>query len=92
LRKNPPITTVEYPISDDTLIASRTDAGGRRVSTISSSSPRDSLKPNWWANRTASSVIRTCRRSWTRLWGDPQPEASRSIGIPDGTLGQRVAW
>ena len=29
MRKNLPVTTVEYPISDDTLIASRTDTGGR---------------------------------------------------------------
>jgi hypothetical protein len=27
MRKNLPVTIVEYPISDDTLIASRTDAG-----------------------------------------------------------------
>jgi PAS domain S-box-containing protein len=29
MRKNLPVTTVEYPISDETLIASRTDTGGR---------------------------------------------------------------
>jgi hypothetical protein len=46
MRKNLPVITVGYPISDDTLIASRTDAAGRPVSTISSSSPLDSLTPN----------------------------------------------
>ena len=39
MRKTLPITTVAY-LSDDTLVASRTVAGGRPVSTIGSSSPR----------------------------------------------------
>ena len=29
MRTNLPVTTVEYPINDDTLIVSRTDTGGR---------------------------------------------------------------
>ena len=70
MRTNLPVTNVEYPIHDDTLIVSKTDLKGK-LSYFNDQFVAASgfTEAELMASRITSSAIRRCRRKRSRISG-----------------------